>query len=125
MKPKILFVICLLFGVMFINAGLDKFFHYMPMPPDMPKEMLDQIQAFQTIGWLMPLVAIAEIVGGILFIIPRLRALGAIIIFPIVLGILISNITLTPSGIPIAAVLLIINIWIIFDSRGKYSSIIR
>jgi uncharacterized membrane protein len=40
MKPKILFVLCLLVGLLFVNAGLDKFFHYMPVPKDMPeKEM--------------------------------------------------------------------------------------
>jgi uncharacterized membrane protein YphA (DoxX/SURF4 family) len=70
MKQKILFVVCLLFGLMFINAGLDKFFHYMPMPKAMPESMMKVMGAFMTIGWLLPLVGLAEIVGGVLFIIP-------------------------------------------------------
>ncbi len=32
MKNKILFVVSLLFGLLFINAGLNKFFNYMPVP---------------------------------------------------------------------------------------------
>ena len=32
------FILCLLFGLMFINAGLDKFLHYMPMPEMKPEQ---------------------------------------------------------------------------------------
>ena len=64
-KSKVFFVFSLLFGIMFINAGLDKFFKFMPMPENMPEKMLKAMEAFNEIGWLMPLVGIAEIIGGI------------------------------------------------------------
>src|ERR1700712_3796153 len=83
MKKKILFVVSLLFGLMFINSGLNKFFNYMPMPKDMPEDVMKFFSAFMAIGWLMPLVAITEIIGGILFITNKYRALGALVIFPI------------------------------------------
>lgn len=120
MKQKILFGVCLLFGLMFINAGLNKFFNYMPMPEDMPESMTKLMAAFMQISWLMPLVAVAEIIGGILFIIPKFRALGAIIVFPVMVGILLTNIINAPSGLPIALVLLAINLWVIFENREKY-----
>src|SRR3546814_8761053 len=41
MKRKVLFVLCLLLGLLFINAGLDKFFHYMPIPEDLPEPMVN------------------------------------------------------------------------------------
>lgn len=120
MKRKILFVISLLFGLLFINAGLDKFLHYMPMPKDMPPGMLKVMSAFMEIKWLMPLVGIAEIIGGLLIIFPKYRALGAVIILPVMLGILCTNIVSVPSGLPLAVVLTIINIWIIIENRLKY-----
>lgn len=61
MKKKILLVISTLFGLIFINSGLNKFFNYMPMPENMPENMMKLMNAFLEIGWLMPLVAIAEI----------------------------------------------------------------
>jgi len=85
MKNKILFVVSLLFGLMFINAGLNKFLNYMPVPDDLPESMMKVMTAFMEISWLMPLIAVAEIVGGLLFIIPKVRALGAIVIFPILI----------------------------------------
>ena len=120
MKSKILFVLCLLAGLMFINAGLDKFFHYMPMPKDMPEKMVKVGAAFMEIGWLLPLVGAIEVIGGLLLIFKRTRALGAIVILPVLTGIIISNICLSPSALPIALVLFAIILWVIIDNWEKY-----
>ncbi|WP_462254064.1 DoxX family protein [Ferruginibacter sp.] len=125
MKNKILFVVCLLFGLMFINSGLNKFFNYMPMPKDMPESMMKLMQAFMQITWLMPLIAIAEIVGGILVITNKYRALGAIIIFPVMVGIVLTHIINAPSGLILALVLFAINLWIIIENRAKYLPMIK
>lgn len=125
MKKKILFVISLLFGLVFINAGLNKFFNYMPMPKDLPENMIKVMTAFMEIGWLMPLIAVAEIIGGVLFITNKYRALGAIIIFPIMIGILLTHIVTAPSGLPLALVLLSINLWVIIENREKYMPMIK
>lgn len=123
-KNKVLFVLALLFGLFFINAGLDKFFHYMPMPKDLPEKMSKAFNAFSEIGWLMPLVGLAEIVGGLLIIIPRTRALGALIIFPIMVGIFLTNIVQDKSGLPITLIFGIILTWIMYENRQKYLSLI-
>ncbi|OAQ39892.1 DoxX family protein [Pedobacter psychrophilus] len=125
MKNKILFVVSLLFGLLFINAGLNKFFNYMPMPDNLPEKMVKIMGAIMEIGWLLPLVAVAEIVGGLLIILPKTRALGAIIIFPIMVGILLINILQAPSGLPFAIVLSLILGWIMFENRRKYMSLIN
>ena len=120
MKHKILLGISILFGLMFINAGLNKFLNYIPVPKDMPENMVKLMTAFTEIGWLIPLVAIVEIIGGILFITNKYRALGAIIILPVMIGILLIHIMNEPSGLPIASILFAINIWVIVENRGKY-----
>jgi uncharacterized membrane protein YphA (DoxX/SURF4 family) len=125
MKKKILLVVSILFGLIFINSGLNKFFNYMPVPKDMPENVMKVMTAFMQIGWLMPLVAVAEITGGLLFMTNRYRALGAIIIFPVMIGILLTHLILLPSGLPIALVLLAINIWVIVENREKYLPMIR
>ncbi|MBI1265923.1 MAG: DoxX family membrane protein [Cryomorphaceae bacterium] len=124
MKNKILLVLCILFGLMFVNSGLNKFLQYMPMPEDMPTYMLDAFGAMMTIGWILPLVAIVEIVGGILFMVPKFRALGAIMIFPIMIGILLTHVV-AGTGLPVALVLFAINMWVIIDSREKYMPMIK
>jgi uncharacterized membrane protein YphA (DoxX/SURF4 family) len=124
MKKKILFVLHLLAGLMFMNAGLDKFFHYMPMPKEMPEKIVKVGMAFMEIGWLMPLVGSAELTGGLLLIIPRTRALGALILCPVLAGILLANISMAPSGLPIALALLAIIVWGMYENRAKYLPLI-
>lgn len=125
MKQKILFVLSLLFGLMFINSGLNKFFNYMPVPKDLPESLLKLMTAIMQIGWLLPLIAVAEIVGGLLFITNKYRALGAIIIFPVMIGIVLTHLLNAPSGLPIALVLLAINLWVIIENREKYLPMIK
>ena len=120
MRTKITFVLSLLFGLMFINAGLNKFFNYMPVPENMPPSLVKAMTAMMEIGWLMPLVAWAEIIGGLLIIFPRTRAFGALIILPVMAGILLTNTVTEPSGLPIALPFLAILIWIIYENREKY-----
>lgn len=125
MKKKILMIVSVLFGLVFINSGLNKFFNYMPMPEDIPEKMMKVMTAFTEIGWLIPLIAVAEIAGGLLFITNKYRALGAIIIFPVMAGILLTHILIAPSGLPIALILLAIEIWVIIENREKYLPMIK
>ncbi|MGN7204895.1 DoxX family membrane protein [Pedobacter sp. SAFR-022] len=120
MKRKITFVLSLLFGLMFINAGLNKFFNYMPPPENLPENLLKAFQAFTQIGWLMPLVGFAEVLGGLLFIFSKTRALGALVIFPVMIGIMLTNTLTDTSGLPIALVFFAINLWVIYENREKY-----
>ncbi|WP_312767652.1 DoxX family protein [Epilithonimonas sp.] len=119
------FILCLLFGLMFINAGLDKFLHYMPMP-EMKPEQAKLFAAFGEIVWLMPLIGAVELIGGLLFILPKTRALGAIVILPVMVGIVLHNFTLFPTneGRIIAVVLLLINLWVLIDNRDKYKTLL-
>ncbi|MEJ2884432.1 DoxX family membrane protein [Pedobacter sp. GR22-6] len=114
-----------LFALLFINAGLDKFFHYMPMPTNIPVEQGKDFAAFTEISWLMPLVGFAELVGGILIIIPRFRALGVLVIFPVLIGITLIACTVAQEMIFLPIVLLIILIWMIFDNKQKFLPLVK
>ncbi|WP_339903519.1 DoxX family protein [uncultured Cyclobacterium sp.] len=124
MKNKILTILCVLFGLMMINSGLNKLFNYMPMP-EMSEEMMQIMRAFATIKWIFPLVAVVEIIGGLLIAIPRTRALGAIVILPVMTGIFIHHLVLDPATLGIAVILLGINIWAILDNYKKYLVLIK
>jgi uncharacterized membrane protein YphA (DoxX/SURF4 family) len=124
MKQKIIFVLSLLFGLMFINAGLNKFFNYMPAPENMPDTLQKMMAGFMQISWLMPLVGVIEILGGVLFIIPKTRALGALVILPVMVGILIINI-IVPDGLPMVLPFLAILLWVMYENRKKYMALIQ
>lgn len=117
-------IICLLFGLFFIAMGANKLHPFMPMPKMTPEQM-DLFGAIMKIKWLMPLVGVAEIVGGLLFAIPKTRALGAIVIFPVMVGILLHDTIMEPSAMIMAVVLMLINLWMIGDNWNKYKPMIQ
>lgn len=96
----------------------------MPMPEPTPEEAL-VYGAFGTIAWIFPLVAIAEIIGGILIAIPKTRALGAIVIFPVMVGIVAHHIVHGPATLALPLILLAINVAALVESKDKYLPIIR
>ena len=97
----------------------------MPMPKEMPDKMVKVGMAFAEIGWLMPLVGAFEVIGGLLLIIPKTRALGAIVLVPILTGILLANISMAPSGLPIVFVLIVVLAWVIIENRAKYLPMVQ
>ena len=92
--------------------------------PEMSEDMMQIMGAFMTIKWIFPLVAIVEIAGGVLIAIPKTRALGAIVILPIIIGILVHHLVLDPENVVVAFVLLAINTWAIVANWSKYKPII-
>ncbi len=73
----------------------------------------------------MPLIAIVEIIGGILIAIPQTRALGALVMVPVLVGIVIHHLTFDPAGIGMGVVLFAINSWVIIENKEKYLPILR
>lgn len=124
MKNKILLVFTILFGLMMVNSGLNKLFNYIPVP-ELTPEQTAVFSAFSTIKWIFPFVAIIEILGGILIAIPKYRALGAIVILPVMAGIIAHHATHEPGTLLIPLIMLAINLWAIADNWPKYRYLIK
>ncbi|MBX2953825.1 MAG: DoxX family protein [Leadbetterella sp.] len=125
MKRKILNILSVLVGLMLLNAGLNKFFNYIPVPEGLPEAVVKDNAAFAEISWLMPLIGFAEVLGGLLILFPRTRALGILIVFPVMVGVLLTHIFTAPEGLPMALVIWAVLIWIIYENRERYLPIIR
>lgn len=124
MKGKIVMVLSALFGLDMIVFGANKLVPFMPMP-ELTEQQKTLFGAFGTIKWLMPLVGIVEIIGGLLMAIPKTRALGAIVILPVVVGIIVHHLCYDMAGIAVPAVFAAINLWVIAHSKEKYMPMIQ
>lgn len=125
MKKKILNILSIVFGLLLINGGLAKFFNYMPVPTNLPEAVVKDNAALMEISWLMPLIASAELLGGLLIIYPKTRALGALVVFPVMVGVLLTHIFVDPSNLVIALIIWVILIGIILDNKEKYLTLIK
>lgn len=125
MKSKILNILSVLFGLLLINGGLDKFLHYMPVPQNLPEAVMKDHSAMLEISWLLPLIGLAEITGGILMIVSKFRALAVLILFPVMVGVLLTHVLVAPEGLPIAIVIWFILGWNIYENKSKYLQLIK
>lgn len=124
MKNKIVIALTVLFAIIMINSGLNKFFNYMPMP-ELSDEMMQVMAGFVAVKWILPLVAIVEIIAAVLIVIPKTRALGAIVILPVMVGIVVHHAVHDVAGIGISLVLFAINIWAIVANWHKYLFLVK
>ncbi len=118
MKEKVITVIRFLLGLMMVNAGFNKFFHYMPMP-EMTQVAMDLMGAFGASGFMLPLIAITEIIAGVLLLSKRSTALGAVLMMPITVNIFLFHAFLDTAGMGMGIVLLLINIAILVSEKKR------
>ena len=125
MKRIILIVLSAITGLLFINGGLNKFLNYMPVPDDLPEALQRDFAALVEIEWLMPLLGTAEIVGGLLLLFPRTRALGTLVLIPVAVGIVLTHLFVDPGQLVIPAVIWGVLLWIIVADIQKFLPLVR
>lgn len=78
-------------AILMVVFGLNKFFGFIPVEP--PADLKAQsFMGAMFSSYLFVVVAIAEIVGGILLIVPKTRFLGWLLLLPIIFNIVAFHI---------------------------------
>ncbi|MNL57463.1 hypothetical protein D3C87_1810300 [compost metagenome] len=75
--------------------------------------------------YLMPLAKSIELLCGIAFVTGRYVTLANILILPITVNILFINYFLAPEGLPIAVLLFLANLFLIYRYWDNYKSVFR
>jgi putative oxidoreductase len=90
-------VIRVLLGALLLFAGLNKFFGFAPNPAHNAAATAFMMALVGT-GYMMPLIAIVEIVCGAAFVAGRFVALAAIVLAPVAVNIVLFHGVLDPAG---------------------------
>lgn len=117
-------ILVIIAGLAMAIFGANKFLNFIPMPELTPEQM-EVFSAFGKIKWLMPLVGTGECLGGLALANPRTRALGAIMLFPIVLGILAHALTMDSSALVMGGIFFLIVLYVIWENRERYMAMIK
>jgi putative oxidoreductase len=112
-----------LLGLVFVVFGSNAFLHFIPMPP-----MQDQAGAFIgaliTSGYIY-VIAILQVVGGLLLLIGRFIPLGLTLLGPVIVNIMLYHIFLDPSGLPLAIVISILALFLLWVYRYRFPAIFQ
>ena len=117
-------IIRILFGLMLVIFGLNKFLQFMPMPP-MPEAAGAFMTALVTSGYLMVVVALVEIAAGVLLLVNKYQSLALVIVFPVILNAFLFHLFLDLPGIGGAAFAMAMNIFLFFANKESYKSILK
>lgn len=123
MNSKVFMVVRILLGLFVLVFGLNKFFHFIPMEAP-AGDAGAYFGALMNTKTLM-VVAIVEIVAGISLIFNKYGALMALILMSVSVNAVLFHATLDPGGIGGAAVLIILNIAVLFGYQDKYKDLLR
>ena len=73
--------------------------------------------------YLLPLAKSVELIAGLTIISGKFMKIGAVILVPVTLNILLINVFMMPEGIPIAAALFVGNLFLIYTNWDSYKGI--
>ena len=96
----------------------------MPMP-EMTAEAGELIGAMAKAGYFFPIIAIMEIIVGIMLLINKYTALALIVLFPIMLNAFLFHLFLDIAGIGGAALAVTLNIFLVIADKEKYNGVLE
>jgi uncharacterized membrane protein YphA (DoxX/SURF4 family) len=110
-----------LLGLVFFVFGLNGFFQFIPQPSTPPPEgAMAFAGAMMKTGYLFPLLKTTEVVAGALLLSNRFPTLALALLAPIVVNIVAFHAFLAPSGIGLAAVVLLLELYLAWSYRDAY-----
>ncbi len=117
-------IVRILFGLMLVIFGLNKFLQFMPMPP-LPEVAGEFMGTLVKSGYIMVIVAIVEIVAGVLLLANKYQSLALVVVFPVILNAFLFHLFLDLPGIGGAAFAIIMNIFLLFSNIESYNSLLK
>ena len=114
----------LLMGLVFTVFGLNFFFHFIPMPPPTPRAAAF-MGALASGGYLLQLVHGVEVVMGVLLLTNRRVPLALTILAPIIVNIVAFHIAVAPEGLPMAVVLLALEVYLAWTYRAAFAAMLN
>jgi hypothetical protein len=110
----------ILLGLIFTVFGLNGFLHFLPMPP-MSGPPADFFGALFKTGYMIQLIFAAQVIGGVLVLAGVLVPLGLVILAPVIVNIFFFHLVLAPSGLPLAMIVVILEVFMAWCYRDKFA----
>ena len=122
---KIAYLIArLLLGLVMVVFGSNFYLQFMPAGQLPPGPLADFTHALFTSHYIYA-IGIFQVVPGILLLLNRYVPLALALLAPVIVNICFIHIFMAPSGLPLAAVVVILWLIIFYRVRGAFSGIFR
>ena len=113
-----------LLGLMFVVFGSNFFLNFIPMPPPPPGLAGDYFKVFAGSGY-MYVVGALQLLSGLLLLIGRFVPLALTILAAMIFNILVFHILMDPKGLPMAIVVTVLELFLVWSYRHRFAGILR
>ncbi len=114
----------ILLGLIFFVFGLNGFLQFIPQPP-LPDRAGAFLGALAATGYMFPLIKGVEVIAGALLLSNRFVPLALAVIAPNVVNIVLFHAVLAPGGLPMAIIVLGLEVFTAWSYRDAYASMLR
>ncbi len=119
MKSKLVLAARILLGLIFFVFGLNFFLNFIP-PHPMPEAAGAFAGALFASGYLFVVLKVVEVASGVLLLAGLFVPLALALLAPIVVNIVLFHAFLAPSGLPLALLVLALEIFLAWSYRSAY-----
>ncbi len=116
-------IITYVFGLVYLIFGLNFFFGFIPMP-ELEGHALDFMVAIGSTGYMV-VVKIIEIAVALMLLLNIKRPLAWLLILPVSVNIMMYDVFLMGTVTPPAALVFILNWFMVYRMRGNYSCLFK
>ena len=111
-------------GFVFATFGLNKLVPFLPQPPisGPPAQFFGAL--FAT-GYMIPLIAVTEIVAGVLLLSGRFVPLALTLLAPVIVNILAFHLFLAPAGVGVPLVVLALELYLAWAYRDVFAPMLQ
>ncbi len=114
----------ILLGLVFFVFGLNGFLHFIPQPPMSP--VAGQFfGGLAVTGYLIPLLFLTQITGGILLLAGIFVPFALILLAPVITNIFLFHLFVAPDGLPIAAIVVALELWLAWSYRDRFAPLFQ
>ena len=111
----------ILMGLPLIVFGLNGFFNFIPQPSTpLPQAAAEFADALTQSGYMMQLIGATQLTVGVLLALNRFVPLALALFAPFIVNSIAFHVFLEPSGLPIAAVFLALELYLAWTYRSAY-----
>ena len=112
-----------LLGLTFVVFGLNAFLQFIPLPP--PQGLAGDFMKALFVSHYYYVVAILQIAGGAICLLGRFVPLGLTLLCPVIVNILLFHIFLEPSGLPLAVVVSVLALFLLWAYRQSFGGLFK
>ena len=124
MKAKVPLIARLLLGAVFLFGSVTFFLNLIPPPADMPERLTTFNAGLMASGYFFNLLKMTELACGLMLVTGFFVPLALVVLAPISLNIFLVHAILAPEGLPLAAIIGALMIYLSFFAE-PYASVIR